>query len=191
MGGTSVNFIKRFTLENQKKVKEQQETRFTGGNVGPQGGKQTPNDDGVQTGFNAFGRSFKFPPHKRFKTEAEARKAIEEFIKRQKENFITGDGEIRGNEALQARQVHNLLGITEQFSGKYYFTKVRHTQRRGEPYVCTFSCRKLIEDTVIQSSPTISLSTLDKRVEKFKGLSSIGRDLNFIDRLTPETQAEL
>lgn len=168
VGGTKVNFINRITLDEQKKLKDASERRFTGGNPGPQGGKQTPEDDGIKVAFKAFGRSFKFPPHRRFKNEADARRSIEEFIKRQKECFITGSGNLVGNEAIQSRQVHNLQGIGEQFSGKYYFTKVVHTMKKGEGYSTSFDCRKLIEDTVVQAPPGLTLSDTDKTLSKIK-----------------------
>jgi len=167
--GTKVNFINKLTLEENKKIAAERDRRFTGGNPGPQGGKQTPSDDGVQVGFKAFGRSFKFPSHKRFKNEFAARKAIEEFIKRQKENFITGKGTLKGNEAIQSRQTHILNGITEQFTGKYFFTQVIHRVSKSEGYKGEFTCRKLIDDTIVQSPPTLNLTANDILVEKFKG----------------------
>lgn len=167
-GGTKVNFINRLTLDEQKILKAEAERRFTGGNPGPQGGKQKPEDNGIKVAFKAFGRSFKFPPHKRFKNEADARRSIEEFIKRQKECFITGSGTLIGNEALQSRQVHNLQGMGEQFSGKYYFTKVVHTMKKGEGYSCSFDARKLIEDTIVQAPPGLTLSDTDRTLSKIK-----------------------
>ncbi len=168
VGGTKFNFINRLTLEEQKVLKEESERRFTGGNAGPQGGRQTPEDNGIAVAFKAFGRSFRFPKHKRFKDEFAARRSIEEFIKRQKENFITGNGILIGNEALQSRQVHNLQGLGEQFSGKYYFTRVLHRMKRGEGYSNEFSARKLIEDTIVQAPPGLELSATDQTLEKIK-----------------------
>ena len=142
--------------------------RFTGGNIGTNGGKKSANSDGIEVAFKAFGRSFTFPPHKRFKDEKQATKAIEEFVKRQKENFITGEGKIVGKGIIQSRQIHKLEGISEQFSGKYYFTKVVHTMSRGEGYFTEFACRKVIEDLVVQSPPTLNLSDNDKRFKKLR-----------------------
>jgi len=170
VGGTKVDFINRLTTEEQKKIKVDQERRFTGGNFGPQGGKQTPNDDSIQVAFKAFGRSFRFPQHKRFKDEFTARRAIEQFVIRQKENFITGTGELKGQEAVQSRQVHNLQGLGQRFSGKYYFTQVTHTINKSSGYRSSFSARKVIDDTVVQSPPTLNLSDNDKTLEKIKGL---------------------
>lgn len=162
---TKFDFINKLTVDEQKKLKSEKERRFTGGN----NPKQTHTSDGIQIAFKAFGRSFRFPPHKRFKNEAEARKAIEEFIKRQKENFITGTGELIGNEAIQSRQVHNLQGLGEQFSGKYYFTKVMHRVSRGGGYKTEFACRKVIEDVIVQSNPAADYSENDKTLQRLKG----------------------
>jgi len=165
---TNIKPIDRLTLAEQKKLESELERRFTGGNLGTGGGKKSANSDGIQVAFKAFGRSFTFPPHKRFKDEKSATRAIEEFVKRQKENFITGDGRLVGNEVLQSRQIHNLEGISEQFSGKYYFTRVVHNMSRGEGYFTEFSARKVIEDLVVQSPPALNLSDNDKRFKKLR-----------------------
>lgn len=165
---TKFNFVDRVTAEETKKVQEENQRRFTGGNFGRSGGKQLPEDDGIKVAFKAFGRSFRFPPHKRFKSEFEARKAIEEFVKRQKENFITGSGSLIGNENVQSRQIHRLEGISEQFSGKYYFTKVVHVMSKEEGYRSDFSARKVIEDLVVQSPPGLNLTENDRLLKRLK-----------------------
>lgn len=170
VGGTKVDFIKKLTNEENAKFKSENERRFTGGNFGPEGGRQTASDDGIQVAFKAFGRSFRFPKHKRFKNEAAARAEIERFIKRQKENFITGGGSILGKEAVQSRQIHNLVGLGDQFSGKYYFTKVIHRMSKDFGYGLDFSCRKVIDDFVVQATPGLELSENDKTLEKIKKL---------------------
>lgn len=161
---SSTTFKPTETLQagESKQLTSATERRFTGGNINNQG-KKTPNSDGIEVAFKAYGRSFKFLPHKRFKDEKQAKRAIEEFIKRQKENFITGDGKLIGNEVLQSRQIHNLVGISEQFEGKYYLTKVVHTITKGEGYFTTFSARKVIADTLVKSPPTLNLTDNDKR----------------------------
>lgn len=162
VGGTSVDYVSRVTVEDQHKLKEDQERRGSYG-------KQKPLNRGHEYAFKAFGRSFRFPPNKRFKDENEARRCIEEFIKRQAENFITGTGKLIGLEALQARQIHNLTGLGEQFSGKYYFTQVKHVMSRTNGYSCEFACRKVIEDMVVQAPPALKLTELDKLFKKLKG----------------------
>jgi len=161
--------MERLTVEENNKFKQGNERRFTGGNIGTKGGKKVANDDGIEVAFKAFGRSFRFLPHKRFKDEAAARKAIQEFVKRQKENFITGEGRIVGHEAVQSRQINKLEGISEQFSGKYYFTKVVHKMSRSDGYYTEFSCRKVIEDVVVQAPPSLNLSSTDKRFQSKSG----------------------
>lgn len=170
-GGTRVDFIKKLNTEENSKFKAENQRRFTGGNFGPEGGKQSPSDDGIQVAFKAFGRSFRFPRHKRFKDEAAAKAEIERFIKRQKENFITGSGTILGKETVQSRQSHNLTGLGDQFSGKYYFTKVVHRMVRGEGYMLDFTCRKTIDDFVVQATPGLELTENDKTLQKIKKLS--------------------
>lgn len=166
--GNNIKPIDRLTLDEQKKLKDQQDRRFTGGNIGSSGGKKPTSSDGIEVAFKAFGRSFTFPPHKRFATEAQAIKAIEEFVKRQKENFITGEGRLVGNEIIQSRQIHKLEGISDQFSGKYYFTRIVHTMSRSEGYFTEFSCRKVIEDLVVQAPPALNISDNDKKFKKLR-----------------------
>lgn len=165
VGGSKVKFIDRLTIAEQKKVKADSERRFTGGNTTQ---RQKGVNDGIEVAFKAYGRSFRFPPNKRFKNEFQARKAIEEFVKRQKENFITASGEIIGNEVLQSRQVHNFQGLGEQISGKYYLTIVKQIMSKSNGYATEFSCRKVIEDSVVQSLPTLNLTDSDKRFEKIR-----------------------
>lgn len=126
------------------------------------------NEDGVIVGFKAFGRSFRFPSYKRFKTGFQIRREIQTFIDRQRENFITGRGRLIGNAAIQSRQVHNLQGIG-RYSGKYYFKKVVHKMDKNEGYFTEFDCVKVIDDLVVQTAPEIQINENDRRVEKFKG----------------------
>ncbi len=161
--------IERLTLEEQKRLKEIQDRRFTG-KMGRDAGKQKGEDDGVMVAFKAFGRSFRFPAHKRFQSEFQARTAIQEFIKRQKQNFITAEGTLVGKEALQARQVHRLEGLGSQFSGKYYFTKVVHKFSKKDGYHIDFSARKVIDDVIVQAPPALVLSENDRRLSRIKHL---------------------
>jgi len=165
VGGSKVEFFKRLDADAQRQLKEAQERRFGATPFA----KKPIDSDGISVGFKAFGRSFKFPPHKRFKNEFQIRKAIEEFIKRQREHFVTGRGTVIGTEVLQSRQVHNLLGLGDDMSGKYYFTQVVHKMGKSLPYITEFSCRKVIDDTIVQAPPAFSLSDTDKRIQKFKG----------------------
>ena len=167
---TSHKPMDRLGAEENRKLKSTTERRFTGANVGTNGGKKSKNDDGIQIAFKAYGRSFAFPSHKRFKDEASAKKSIEEFIKRQKEGFITGEGRLIGKEVLQSRQVHQLEGISEQFSGKYFFTRVKHVMSKSDGYFTEFSARKVIEDVVVQATPQLTLTDSDKRFRKLKGI---------------------
>ena len=165
---TKTKFIDKLTLDEQKIIKEEQSRRFTGGNV-INGGELDQVRDGGVYGFKAFGRSFLIPPHKRFKTEAEARSFIIRFIEENRKNFITGAGQFEGNEILQSRQVHNLEGLGNQCSGKYFLTQVRHAWGRTGGYKTDFSARKTIDDVDIQAPPTLDLSDTDLTIRQLKG----------------------
>jgi phage protein D len=158
----------RLGFEEQKIIKDNQERRFTGGNMNGNDGMKPTSSDGIQVAFKAFGRSFIFPPHRRFKNEQQARRAIEQFIQRQKENFITGEGALVGNEIIQSRQVIRLEGISNQFSGKYYLTKVLHKMSKSGGYTTEFTAHKVIVDREVQAPPALNLTENDKRFKRVK-----------------------
>lgn len=170
VGQSKFQFIDKFDNKAQKRIVDLNNNRFTGGNVGKNGGKKVADSNGLEYAFKAHGQSFRFPKNKRFKNEKEARKSIEEFIKRQKENFILADGKIIGVEALQSRQIHKFEGVSEQFSGKYFLTKVVHRMDKQDGYFTDISARKLITDVVVQPSPKIPLSSVGKKLKKIAGL---------------------
>lgn len=166
--GTRTDFMDKLTVEEQKKLKEQSERRFTGGNKPT--GKQIKNTDGIEVGFKAFGRSFRFPKNKRFTNEKDIVREIENFIRRQKDHFITGTASLIGVEALQSRQIHNFQGVSEQFSGKYFMDKVTHKISKSSGYRCEVSVRRMIEDIIVQAPPTLNFSDTDKTIKAIKGL---------------------
>lgn len=86
--------------------------------------------------------SFEVENKKRFKTAAEATQWAVQWFRRQKSSFILGDGRTVGIADLRARQFHTLEGIGNTYSGKWYFSKVRHTLSEGSGYDCEFHARK-------------------------------------------------
>ena len=166
--GTRADVITDLNVSNTKKLKEASERRFTGGNPKRQG--QKTDQDGISVSFKAYGRNFNFPAHRRFKNEAEAKTYITRFIEDQKKNFISGNGTLVGNEMLQARQSHNLQGIANQFSGKYYFTKVVHRISRDGGYSCDFAGYKAIDPVVVKTPPATATSETEEILQRIKGL---------------------
>ncbi len=159
--------IDRLTVAEQKRLKETVNRRFTG-KIPRNGGEQEGENESHVVAFKAFGRSFRFPPYKRFKDEGDARLAIEQFIRRQKENFITGNGSMLGMEFLQSRQIHSLGGLGKQFSGNYYFPKVTHIMSKTHGYRTEFHARKVIKDSIVQTPPTLELSENDRTIQRIK-----------------------
>lgn len=168
--GTKTDFITKLTVDEQKKLKDNSERRFTGGNKAT--GKQIKSTDGIEVGFKAFGRSFRFPKHKRFTDEKDIVREIENFVKRQKSHFITGNASTIGVEVMQSRQVHNFQGVSEQFSGKYFMDKVLHKISKSSGYKCDVTVRRMIEDSIVQAPPTLNFSEVDKTIKAIKGLFS-------------------
>lgn len=90
-----------------------------------------------------FLQDFSFDlPAKRFKTADETLRWVQQWYRRSKEGFITGNGLVVGVETLRSRQIHTLSGLTAQLDGRYYFSKVRHVMNTTEGYSCTFHARK-------------------------------------------------
>jgi phage protein D len=57
-------------------------------------------------------------------------------------NYITGDGECRGNPKIRAGRVIEIAGIGKRFSGLYYVTATNHTYRKREGYQTQFTVRR-------------------------------------------------
>jgi phage protein D len=88
--------------------------------------------------------SFEETTDKRFRTESELKEWVEQWFRRQRENFILCEGKTIGLETLSARQIHNIDGVSSAYNGSYYFSKVRHTISNTEGYICDFNGRKIV-----------------------------------------------
>ena len=63
---------------------------------------------------------------KPFKSRKAAQRYAEEYIRRNREDYITARGKTIGIEILQPRQVHKIVTGDARFDGDYYFTQVTH-----------------------------------------------------------------
>ena len=90
--------------------------------------------------------AFEVKAHQRFATEAELQEWTRQWFRRQRENFVIGNGKIIGIESLRARQVHALDGLGGPLNGDYYFGKVRHVMDNSGGYICNFSARKVVPE---------------------------------------------
>ena len=92
--------------------------------------------------------SFTNVANKKFENEQDVKEWAEQWFKRIRENLILASGTVIGVEGLMARQIHTLElylkdgTLNKQFSGDYYFTRVRHIMSSDGGYVCEFNCRK-------------------------------------------------
>lgn len=92
--------------------------------------------------------SFTNIANKKFENEQDVEEWAKQWFKRLRENLILASGDVVGVEGLRARQVHTLEmymkdgTLNKQFSGGYYFTRVRHVMSSSGGYVCDFNCRK-------------------------------------------------
>lgn len=66
------------------------------------------------------------------------------WFRRNRQNFINARGVVTGIETLRARQTHNIDGVGTFYSGKYYFSRVKHVLSSSSGYTTDFNCRKII-----------------------------------------------
>ena len=88
--------------------------------------------------------SFDLHTNRRFKYgEEELESWMRAWFRRNRENFVLGRGLTVGLESLAARQVHNLAGLGEGLSGRYYFSRVLH-RCGASGYECDFNARRVV-----------------------------------------------
>lgn len=130
--------------EDKYEFKKFEDRKFLGKDKTKQIKKQIDKPGAIK--FKAFGKTREIVISE-LRSEADAKRYIEVWIKQRKDNFVTGSGSVIGTETLQSRQVHELEGIGTSLSGNYYFTKVIHKFTTGNesPYICDFTCRRVVE----------------------------------------------
>jgi len=104
-------------------------------------------ESGLETCLAAeFGKRIKVITAPQIADEPTAQALAESILRRGKEAFLSGRGQTVGIEKIRARQVHNLLGLGNRFSGKYLFAEVNHKMPGdGIGYSLDFRARKIIE----------------------------------------------
>jgi phage protein D len=95
----------------------------------------------IKVYLNEF--SFEVRTHRRFSSKVELASWVQQWFRRQRENFVMSTGKVIGVETLRARQVHRLSGLGTVFDGDYQFNKVRHCFNQNG-YECEIGCRKVI-----------------------------------------------
>jgi len=86
---------------------------------------------------------------KPFKSRKAAQKYAEEYIRRNREDYITATGKTIGLEILRPRQVHEIVTGDSRFDGNYYFTQVSHTYPARDIYETSFVAYKVPVQFVI------------------------------------------
>lgn len=79
-----------------------------------------------------------------FQTKAELVAWSRQWYRRNRENFVLGNGALIGVELLRARQIHEISGIGIGLDGDYEFTRVRHVFSNQNGYTIDFSARKRV-----------------------------------------------
>lgn len=75
---------------------------------------------------NVSGELIEVVSTKIFSSRKQANEYLKLHMRQLSRNYVTGTAEVKGNQLLQARQVHNLTGLGPFFDGKYYIRKATH-----------------------------------------------------------------
>jgi phage protein D len=81
---------------------------------------------------------------RQFASQAELLFWARQWFRRNRENFILGNGTLIGVETLRARQIHALDGIGSAYGGDYDFTRVRHQMNSQRGYTIDFTAHKRV-----------------------------------------------
>jgi phage protein D len=81
--------------------------------------------------------------NRRFYSEASLVAWARQWFRRNRQNFIIGEGTTIGVEQLRSRQIHRLEGIGKSLSGEYEFTRVRHVCNESG-YLVDFTARRRV-----------------------------------------------
>lgn len=138
--------------------------------------------------FQAFGLNRRIIATRPFKDENEVKKFIIQWARNNIKNFITGSGDVVGNEDIQSRQSHFFFGLGETFSGtdahpaKWYLSKVTHIMSRasgGLAYTTKFDCRKVIDflpDDEITANPPVQENQKLQKKAKFNPVAKFAAE---------------
>ena len=86
--------------------------------------------------------SFIIPGVYSIKTDQDLQAYVDRWLKRNREEFIMGNGKTIGIPDLRARNEHELSGLGKLYDGKWYFTNVKHRITEADGYWCDFDARK-------------------------------------------------
>ena len=75
---------------------------------------------------------------KPFKNRKDAQRFAEEYVRKNREDYIIATGSTIGIEILQPRQVHQIVTGDKRFDGEYYFTQVSHKYPARDMYENSF-----------------------------------------------------
>lgn len=80
---------------------------------------------------------------KPFKNRKDAQRYADEYIRRNRTDYITARGKTIGIEILRPRQVHEIVTGDKRFDGNYYFTQVTHDYQARGAYETSFVAYKV------------------------------------------------
>jgi len=88
--------------------------------------------------------SITIPAVEGIKDEATLEWWVDSWIKRHRQEFMTGKGQVVGLENLRARQSHKVQNVGKVYDGSWFFSRVRHILDAQGGYICDFDARKEI-----------------------------------------------
>lgn len=80
---------------------------------------------------------------KPFKNKKDAQNFAEEYVRRNREDYIHATGKVIGTEILRPRQVHRIETGDKRFDGNYYLTQVTHSYPARGVYETSFVAFKV------------------------------------------------
>lgn len=86
--------------------------------------------------------SFMVPFANSVKTDVDLQAYVDRWVKRNREEFIMGNGKLIGVPNLRARQSHQIEGLGKIYDGNWHFMTVRHRITESDGYTCEFDARR-------------------------------------------------
>jgi uncharacterized protein len=123
---------------NFKEKQEVVSQARSGSEVGKMGGQTL----GAGLTESAFGKSVRGMSDRPVATQAEADRMAEAKFNQIALELISGEGLCFGLTDLKAGKVIKIEGVSEQFSGQYYLTAVRHRYRPAKGYYTQFTVKR-------------------------------------------------
>lgn len=97
---------------------------------------------------NVSGELIEVVSTKIFSSRKQANEYLKMHMRQLARDYVTGSAEIKGNQYIQARQVHNFSGLGPFFDGKYYIKTAKH-EFNADGYRTTMDVSKVTSESKV------------------------------------------